>query len=153
MSARSALEVSARMSELAQNMGAAFGRLITEAMLPIVSRILFVMDQQNLIDMPLRINGQEVKIVPVSPLARAQNSEELQAVMQYMQLAAQMGPAGAMALNQERTLDFVADRLGIPASILNSAEEREMMAAQMQQMAEQAMAQENEGGEEPSVAA
>ena len=153
MSARSALEVSARMSELAQNMGAAFGRLITEAMLPIVSRILFVMDQQNLIDMPLRINGQEVKIVPVSPLARAQNSEELQAVMQYMQLAAQMGPAGAMALNQERTLDFVADRLGIPASILNSAEEREMMAAQMQQMAEQAMAQEGEGGEEPSVAA
>ena len=153
MSARSALEVSARMSELAQNMGAAFGRLITEAMLPIVSRILFVMDQQNLIDMPLRINGQEVKIVPVSPLARAQNSEELQAVMQYMQLAAQMGPAGAMALNQERTLDFVADRLGIPASILNSAEEREMMAAQMQQMAEQAMAQEGEGGEEPGMAA
>ena len=73
--------------------------------------------------------------------------------MQYMQLAAQMGPAGAMALNQERTLDFVADRLGIPASILNSTEEREMMAAQMQQMAEQAMAQEGEGGEEPGMAA
>ena len=155
MSARSATEISARMSELAQNMGSAFGRLITEAMLPIVSRILFVMDQQNLIDMPLKVNGQEVKIVPVSPLARAQNSEELQAVMQYMQIAANMGPAGMMALNQERTLDFVADRLGIPGSVLNTAEERELLTAQMQEMA-QAAAQQQQGeadGEEPGMAA
>ena len=36
MSARSATEIVERMKELAQNLGAAFGRLITETMVPII---------------------------------------------------------------------------------------------------------------------
>jgi hypothetical protein len=131
MSARSATEVNARMQELASNMGSAFGRLITEAMLPLVARVLKVMDMQNLIDMPLRVDGQEVKVVPISPLAKAQNLEELQGVLQFMQYAGSLGPAGMMAVNQDRAIEFVADRLGVPPSLLTSPEEREAMMADM----------------------
>lgn len=138
MSARSATEVHARMQELASNMGAAFGRLITEAMIPLVSRILAVMDGENLIDMPLKVDGQQVKVVPISPLARAQNSEELQAVMQFMQLAGSLGPIGIMAINQDEAIAFIADRLGVPPRILTTPEERAMMLQQAQQMAQQA---------------
>ena len=144
MSARSATEINAKLTELAQNLGSAFGRLITEAMTPIVQRTLAVMDQQRLIDLPLRVDGQQVKIVPVSPLAQAQNNEELQSVLQFMQLAQSMGPAGQIAINQDKAIAFMADRLGVPGSILNSREEREAIMAQMAQEAEQAMMQQAE---------
>ena len=36
--------------------------MIQETLVPIVSRTLFVMDQQGLIDMPLKVNGVEVKV-------------------------------------------------------------------------------------------
>jgi hypothetical protein len=135
MSARSATEVVERMKELAQNLGSAFGRLINETMIPLVEKILQVMDDRGLIDLPLRINGLEVKVSPVSPLAMAQNVEEISNVMQFAQIAQSVGPEGQMALKVGDMLDFVAERLGIPASIRNSPEER---AAIAQQMAEQA---------------
>jgi len=113
-------------------------------MTPIVQRTLAVMDQQRLIDLPLRVDGQQVKIVPVSPLAQAQNNEELQSVLQFMQLAQSMGPAGQIAINQDKAIAFMADRLGVPGSILNSREEREAIMAQMAQEAEQAMMQQAE---------
>ena len=109
------------------------------------------MDQQNLIDLPLKVDGQEVKIVPVSPLARAQSEDELGALMQFMQIAQAVGPAGQMALNQERALGYIADRLGVPMIVMNTEDEREEMMAQMQQMMQQA--QEAQGGEEPGMAA
>ena len=138
MSARTATEMSHRISTLATQMGASFGRLITEALLPICRRVLYIMDQQNLIDLPLKVDGQEVKIVPVSPLARAQSEDELGALMQFMQIAQAVGPAGQMALNQERALGYIADRLGVPMIVMNTEDEREEMMAQMQQMMQQA---------------
>ena len=65
--------------------------MIQETLVPIVSRTLFVMDQQGLIDMPLKVNGVEVKVTPVSPLAQAQKLQEINDVVQYMQIANQMG--------------------------------------------------------------
>ena len=141
MSARSATEIGARMQELASNMGAAFGRMMTECMLPLVSRILKVMDQENLIDMPMRIDGQAVKIVPISPLAKAQNAEETESILQFAQIAQQLGPMGAMALDQERTLAFIADRLGVPARVLTTADERAEMMARMEEVAQAAAAE------------
>ena len=44
MSARSATEIVERMKELAQNLGSAFGRLINETMIPLVAKILEVME-------------------------------------------------------------------------------------------------------------
>ncbi len=145
MSARSATEVSARMQELAQNMGSAFGRLITEAMLPLVSRILTVMDQEALIDLPLKVDGQQVKIVPVSPLAKAQNLEELETVLQFAQVAQQFGPTGAMAINQERAISYIADRLGVPARVLATEDERAEIMRQMETAAAQMIEQQEVG--------
>ena len=143
MSARSATEVVQRRNELAQNLGAAFGRLITEAMIPIVKRILYVMDQAGLIDMPMKVNGGEVKVVPISPLAQAQNMDELNDIMQFVQIVAGMGPEAMITIKRDEIIDFVADRLGIPAKLLTTQDEREaiaqqaaqvQMAAQQQQM-------------------
>jgi len=137
MSARSATEVVERMKELAQNLGSAFGRLINETMVPLVSRILSVMDDKGLIDLPLQVNGLEVKVSPVAPLAMAQNMEEINNILQFMQLAQQLGAEGQHAVKQGDLIDFLGDKLGVPSSVRNTAAERAFLMDQQQQMAQQ----------------
>ena len=138
MSARSATEIAERTRELATNLGSAFGRLINETMIPIVTRILYVMDTQGLIDLPLRVNGQEVKVGPVSPLAQAQKLQEVNDAMQYAQIAMSMGVQGAATVSVQRLLEFVADRMGVDSKILATGEEQMQFMQAMQQQAAQA---------------
>jgi hypothetical protein len=142
MSARSATEIVQRMKELSQNLGSAYGRLITEAMTPIVRRVLSVMDERGIIDLPLEVNGLQVKIVPTSPLAQAQNMEDLEKVLQFGQIAQQFGQVAAVTLKQEAMIDYIAVKMGVPQELLNTPEEREMVMQEMQQamMAQQAAA-------------
>ena len=142
MSARSATEVVERMKELSQNLGSAFGRLINETMMPLVSKILYVMDERGLINMPLKVNGLEIKVVPIAPLAMAQAMEEVEKVLNFSQIIQSMGPAGQMAIKQEEMIDYVAEKLGIPQRLITTKVERMMMMQQAQQQAMQ-MAQQN----------
>jgi hypothetical protein len=142
MSARSATEVIERMKQLSQNLGSAFGRLINETMIPLVSKILQVMDERGLIELPLRVNGLEIKVTPVSPLAMSQNMDEVQNIMQFTQIAQGMGPEGQFILKTESILDLIADKLAIPQSVRNSPVERDMLKQQAAEAA-QMMAQQN----------
>jgi nucleotide-binding universal stress UspA family protein len=151
MSARSATEIVERMKELAQNLGSAFGRLINETMIPVTAKILEVMDERGLIDMPLRVNGLEVKVTPVAPLAMAQNMEEVNSIMQYMQIAQSLGTDGQLVIKTEILVDYLADKLGVPAAVRNTAAERavlmeEMRNQQQQQAIAQAMAMQAQAG-------
>jgi hypothetical protein len=140
MSARSATEIAERMKELAQNLGSAFGRLITETMVPLIGRILYVMDERGMIEMPLRVNGLEVKVTPVSPIAQAQNMGDIEKITQWVQLSSALGPEGQMAPRMGAISDYVADKLGVPAELRTSPQEREQMMQQAAQAA-QMMAQ------------
>ena len=153
MSARSATEIVERMKELAQNLGSAFGRLINETMIPVTAKILEVMDERGLIDMPLRVNGLEVKVTPVAPLAMAQNMEEVNAIVQYSELMTTptFGTDGQLALKTDVLVDYLADKLGVPAAVRNTAAERavlmeEMRNQQQQQAIGQAMAMQAQAG-------
>ena len=151
MSARSATEIVERMKELAQNLGSAFGRLINETMIPVTAKILEVMDERGLIDMPLRVNVLEVKVTPVAPLAMAQNMEEVNSIMQYMQISQSLGTDGQLAIKTDVLVDYLADKLGVPAAVRNTAAERavlmeEMKNQQQQQAIAQAMAMQAQAG-------
>ena len=142
MSARSATEIVERMKELAQNLGSAFGRLINETMIPVTAKILEVMDERGLIDMPLRVNGLEVKVTPVAPLAMAQNMEEVNSIMQYMQISQSLGTDGQLAIKTDMLVDYLADKLGVPAAVRNTAAERAVLMEEMKnQQTQQAVAQ------------
>jgi hypothetical protein len=133
MSARSATEIAQRQRELATNLGSAFGRLMTEIMIPLVSRTLYVLDRQGFIRMPLKVNGVQVKVVPVSPLAEAPKMEEVNQLLNFMQIANAMGPMGQTLLNISEIVDFIAEKMGIDARLLNTPEEQQAMLEQMQQ--------------------
>jgi hypothetical protein len=136
MSARSATEVVERMKELAQNLGSAFGRLINETMIPIVTRILDVIDNRGLINLPLKVNGLEVRVVPVSPLANAQYMEEISSATQWMQIAQGMAQAGGqealLAIDTTAMIDWIGDKLGVPATVRRSTDERAQIMEEMQ---------------------
>lgn len=140
-SARSATEIVERMKELSQNLGAAYGRLITECMMPMVNRILYVMNEKDLVDMPLKADGKVVRVVPVSPLAQAQNMDDLRNVLEFAQIAQTAGPMGQVAINQDAMLDYIVEKMAVPRSIINSQEEREAIVQEMQS----AMAQMQQG--------
>ena len=133
---------------VAQNMGAAFGRLITETMVPIIRRTLFIMDEKGLIQLPLKIDGLEVKVVPISPLAKAQNLEEVNEVMQFFQIANSLGPGGVAEIKPDAIAAFVGDKLGIPASLRNSEEEKQQIQQQAMAMQQQMMMQQQPPGNE-----
>ena len=159
MSARSATEIVERMKELSQNMGAAFGRLISETMFPIVRRTLELMDEMGMIDLPLKVNGLQVNVTPISPLAMASNMDKVNEVMQFMQISQALGPVGQTLIKMDAVGDYIADQLGIPASLRTTQEERqqmqEQMAAQAEAMMAAQMAQAGEGppGEGPPAQA
>jgi hypothetical protein len=139
-SARSATEIIERMKELAQNLGSAFGRLIDEVMIPLVEITMSVLDEAGVVDFPLRINGREVKVTPVAPLAMAQHMDEVDTIVNYQMLMAQLfGPEGQVAVDEAKAVDYIGDRLGVPAAIRRDATERatklEEVKAQMAQAA------------------
>ena len=153
MSARSATEIVERMKELAQNMGSAFGRLITETMTPIVTRVLSIMDKKGMIQLPLKVNGLEVKVVPVSPLAKAQNLEEINEIMQFVQIAGSLGPGGIAEMKPDEIATYIGDKLGIPSSLRTTPQEKQAIIQQSMQMAMQGqgMAQGGQPPEQPPM--
>lgn len=138
---RSASEYIDRAQKLAQNLGSAFGRLINETLVPIVSITLAVMDERGVIDLPLKVNGLEVKVVPIAQIAMAQYSKEIEALMNFAMVSAQLDQLPASHIKKDAAKDYVADRMGIPMSVRLNQEERrqiaEEQAAQQAQVAEQ----------------
>jgi hypothetical protein len=152
MSARSATEVVERMKELAQNLGSAFGRLINETMIPLVSRILQVMDERGIIDLPLRVNGLEVRVSPVAPLAMAQNMEEINSIVQFLQLTSALGNEGALAVKTGDLIDYLGEKLGVPAYLRTSAAERAYLIEEQRKLAQEDQAMMAMAGQQQGVA-
>ena len=138
---RSATEIAERMKELAQNLGSAFGRLITETMIPVVKRVLNIMDEQGLIDLPLKVNGLEVKLIPVSPLAKAQNLDDVNSMIQFYEITNALGPGGQASIKPDVIASYIAEKMHIPSEVLTTEEEKQKIQEQSQQMVKQMMEQ------------
>ena len=72
----SATEIAERMADLSRRIGSAFGRLQVELVQPVLQRVVHILKKQGRIEVPT-INGREVKIRSVSPLAQAQANQIL----------------------------------------------------------------------------
>jgi hypothetical protein len=92
------------------------------------------MDERGIISLPLKVNGLEVKISPVAPLAMAQNMDDIQNILQYAQIAQQAGPQGQMAIKVDEMMDYIAEKLGVPQKLRPTPQERMMMQQQAAQM-------------------
>ncbi len=133
-----ATEVAERMADLSRRIGSAFGRLQAELVQPVLQRVIYILKKQGRIEVPT-INGREVKVRSVSPLAQAQANQDISNVARYLQLVGgTFGPEMLqMLIDSEASAIYLAKKFGVPESLIRDEEQRKQIAAIAQQLAQQ----------------
>ncbi len=137
---KSATEVSLRQQELAKRIGSSFGRLQFELIQPLVNRCLDILEELGLIDLAdLRVDGSNLAIEHVSPLAQAQAEEEVLNNIRYLEtLAAMYGPEELRAIAPpEKVSKILAPLLNISDEL--QPKEAEIKQARAENLAAQAI--------------
>lgn len=134
----SATEVAERMADLSRKIGSAFGRLQSEMVQPLLQRVVYILQKQGRIEMPT-VNGREVKIRSVSPLAQAQSNQDIVSLNRFLQTVG--GSFGPEILNilisSEETALYLAKKFGVPDNLIRDADERQQLVQMAQQMQQQ----------------
>jgi hypothetical protein len=125
---RTATEVAIEQRELAKRIGSAFGRLQTEVLIPVLKRVVAILTRRGLI-VPIELEGRDVKVKFTSPLARAQDGEDLLAVQQAVQFVLNTaGPEQVqMAYKTEDFGTWAATKTGMPAELVRSDMEKQQV--------------------------
>ena len=143
---RTATEIAIESRELAKRIGSAFGRLQTEVLIPVLKRVVSILIRRGLIT-PIELDGRDVEVKFTSPLARAQDSEDVLAVQQAVEFVlATAGPDQVqMAFKIEDFGTWVAEKTGMSSELVRDDAEKERIiqaGAEAKQMeAEQPMAE------------
>jgi hypothetical protein len=140
----SATEVSERLADVSRDMGAVAGRMQKEFLQPLVERVIHIYTKQGLLDIP-KVDGRELRIVPVSPLLRAQDQQDVSDFVRFQQtVASTFGPEITPVLyNQEAVIKYLAAKFGVQEELLAEASQVQENVQTMQQLmqAQQGMPQ------------
>lgn len=151
---RSASEIIERTKQLQYDAGAAFGRLNHEYVPQVVARILDILDRKRVFGInweELKIDQLVMRVKITSPLARSQNLEDVQTIVQFWELAKSIGGEEAFVqiANTEDGLPRLAKLMGVPMWAVNDNETRQRLAQAAGEMAAQVMAGGAPGGGPP----
>ena len=131
-----ATEVMQRNEEKMRILGPVMGRLQSELLQPLIIRVFSIMIRNNLfIQPPDILQGQEIDVEYVSPMALAQKGQELSSIMRGMEIFGSISQIAPV-------MDYIDDKglvkqiikvLGLPAKMIKSDEEVEQLKAERQQ--------------------
>lgn len=141
---KTATELSLRQNELAKRIGSAFGRLQYELIKPLVNRLLSILDDLGLIDLgDFTVDGNVIDIEHVSPLARAQDEEDVTAIIRMLEMiAGYYGPETIqVAAPIDRVLPLLAPKLNVPSGMFPSEKEFKQIRNTVGKMAQQQLQQ------------
>jgi len=141
----SATEVAERMADLSRQIGSSFGRLQSEFVTPLLRRVIRILSKQGRIDIP-SVDGKEVKVVPRSPLAKAQHQQDVADVSRFNEIIAMtFGPQMLnMIVKQDEVAKYLAEKMNLPEKLIRDAAEQQELANQLQNMAQQGSMGSNE---------
>ena len=137
-----ATEVIQRNEERMRVLGPVLGRLQSELLQPLITRSFnILLRQKKFKEIPSFLGNQNIEIEYVSPLAKAQKTGELQALMRGIEVMGSLQNVAPVMdyLDTDNLVMYIKDVLGIPAKILKSKNEvnkirQEQQAMQQQQM-------------------
>jgi hypothetical protein len=134
----SATEVAERMADLSRQIGSSFGRLQSEFIMPLIRRVIYILKKQGRIELP-SLNNKEIKIIPESPLSRAQNEQDIADVNRFNATLGQtFGPQVLnLIVKQEEVARYLAEKMNLPEKIIRDAAEQQQVMQQMQQVMQQ----------------
>ncbi len=113
-----ATEVMERSAQMARMLSATYGRLQAELLNPLANRALAILRRRG--EVPdILIDGREVDLNIVSPIARQQKQAEAQGAMQWLQSLQVAGPQAVAVVNPEAAARWLAKAFNVPDTILN----------------------------------
>lgn len=138
-----ATEVIQRQEERMRVIGPVLGRLMNEMLRPLIDRVFALMVRENLLaPAPEILQGQDVDIEYVSPLARAQKSSSLNNTLKALEVLMPLSQALPVGdhIDPDGLVRHITEALGVPKTTLKSQREvnqvRQQREAQQQAMAE-----------------
>jgi hypothetical protein len=140
-----ATEVMQRQEERMRVIGPVLGRLMNEMLRPLIDRIFSLMLRANMLaPAPEVLQGRNVDIEYVSPLAKAQKATSLNNTMKALEILMPLSEALPVGdhIDPDGLVRHITDALGVPKTTMRSmaeiAEMREQReAAQQEQMERQ----------------
>lgn len=139
-----ATEVLQRNEEKMRLLGPVMGRLQSELLQPLIQRSFKLMLRNGELPVPPEsLQGQDIDIEYVSPLAKAQKMTDLQSMMRGLEIMLQLAEVAPVMdyLDENGLVKYLIDVAGIPARVIRSDDEvadiRKQQAEQAQLAAEQ----------------
>jgi hypothetical protein len=128
----SATQVGQEISKFSRRMGASYNRLLHEYVFEVFHRLIWEYSSRGIIEMPT-IDGDLVEMVAVSPLARAQNADDITDFTRALEVTNfAYGPQTTqMALKPLEGIEWIFDKTGADKRLIKSAAQiqQEMEAA------------------------
>jgi hypothetical protein len=131
-----ATEVMQRTEEKMRLLGPVLGRLQSELLQPLITRSFNLLLKNNkLPPIPEELGDQDVEIEYVSPLAKAQKSQELSSVMRGIEIFGSMQNIAPVFdyIDIDGLVSHIQEVLGLPAKIMRSKAEVQQRQQQKQQ--------------------
>ncbi len=138
-----AREVMERTQEKLQQLGPVTERLQFEFLSPLIERVYGILDRAGVFPPwpeEMDVDGREIKIEYISPLAMAQKMSGLTAIEQsvaFVGQLVQLWPEAIDKINPTETVNRYMEMLGAPATIRRSDEEVQQMAQAKAEAAQQ----------------
>ena len=139
-----ATEVQVRYELMQRLLGPTLGRFQTEFLNPLIERCFAIMQRNEMFTpAPGSLEGVNIDIEYVGPLARSQRMEEATAVERLYEMAAnlaQIAPEVMDNIDHDAAIRSRAELLGVPKNIMRDPEEIAEQRQQQQEQQEEMMA-------------
>jgi hypothetical protein len=136
-----ATEVVQRNEEKMRILGPVLGRLQSELLRPLIDRVFAILLRKKIfLPAPQELQGLEIQIEYVSPLAKAQKTSELQSIMRAIEIFGTLSKISPVFdhVDIDALVDYIADIVGVPAKVLNSQAQVNAIRQKKQQESQQA---------------
>ena len=139
---RSPTEITARLQRLARDINVAFGRLHRELFIPLIQRVVDLLQQWGLVDPLIKIDDLVTKVQVLSPLASSQQLEEVEKTVRFYELLiATVGPEEARVfIDQDEWSVWLHERMGATSRVISLPEARAKKREALEKMREVAAA-------------
>lgn len=134
---RSATEVMQRTADRARRLAGSYGRLLTEWLFPQIARTWWLLrDQAGIKGLP-PIDGDRIRVRPLSPLTRAQAQDDILRHIRFLEILPMVGgeQASLLMVDQDKFAPWLAERVGFNPTLLRPKADRDKLVAAMAQMA------------------
>tara|TARA_B100000768_G_scaffold132167_1_gene122786 strand:- start:122 stop:739 length:618 start_codon:yes stop_codon:yes gene_type:complete len=160
---KSATEVLQMNEERMRVLGPVLSRLSSELLQPLISRSFGLLLRSGVLPpAPESLQGQDIDIEYVSPLAKAQKLTDLQSMLRGFEVMMQVAEIAPVMdyLDTDKLVKYLVEVTGIPARVVRSdqevaemREEQQAQQAQQMQMQQQTQTAEAMGAAAPMVKA